>query len=88
MPFPFLPLGAVVAASILIAALTVFGLALRAIDRTVVGLRDTMLSGVVSGLRTWSGSRAPRRTVTSSSGAASPSSPAGSEIVDLNTRRI
>ena len=89
MPFPFLPLGAVVAASVLIAALTVFGLALRAIDRTLVGLRNSMVSGVVSGLRIWTGTRAPRRTVSSSPRAASPASDAGGrEVVDLGTHRI
>ena len=32
MPFPFLPEGAILAATVLIGALTAFGLALRAID--------------------------------------------------------
>ncbi|HLO35212.1 MAG TPA: hypothetical protein VK194_03985, partial [Candidatus Deferrimicrobium sp.] len=68
MPFPFLPAGAVVAASVLIAALTAFGLILRAMDRAIVGLRDTILSGLVSGLRTWSSSH-PDRLVAVSPGA-------------------
>ena len=53
MPFPFLPAGAVLAASVLVGALVVFGLILRAMDKAIVGLRDDMLSGLVSGLRTW-----------------------------------
>ena len=56
MPFPFLPLGAVAAATVLIGALTVFGLVLRAMDRALGGLRDNVLSGLVSGLRTWESS--------------------------------
>jgi hypothetical protein len=53
MPFPFLPGGALLAASVLIGALAVFGLILRAMDRAIVGLRDNLLSGLVAGIRTW-----------------------------------
>jgi hypothetical protein len=60
MPFPFLPAGAVLAAAVLIGALTAFGLILRAMDRAIVGLRDTVLSGLVSGFRTWSSSHSDR----------------------------
>ena len=67
MPFPFLPAGAVVAASILLGALTAFGLILRAMDKALVGLRDNVLSGLVSGLRTWSSAR-PDRLATASPG--------------------
>ena len=85
MPFPFLPLGAVLAASILIFSLTVFGLVLRTIDRGLVALRDTMASGLVSGLRRWNEASAPMRRVVSSPGAA----PAGDrEVVDLSARKI
>ena len=65
MPFPFLPAGAIVAASVLIAALSAFGLILRAMDRAIVGVRDSVLSGLVSGLRTW-GSARPDQAVTGS----------------------
>jgi hypothetical protein len=65
MPFPFLPAGAVIAASVLLAALTAFGLILRAMDRAVIGLRDNVLSGLVSGLRTWGSTRAERLAVVS-----------------------
>ena len=94
MAFPFLPFGALLAALILIAALSIFGLALRAIDRTLVGLRDTMVSGLVSGFRTWSQARPPRQIVTSSPSAApSPSAASsprssGGEIIDLETRGL
>jgi hypothetical protein len=85
MPFPFLPLGAVLAASILIGALTVFGLVLRTIDRGLVALRDTMASGLVSGLRRWNEGSGPMRRVVSSPGA----TPTGDrEVVDLGSRRI
>ena len=53
MPFPFLPAGAIVAASVLIGALTIFGLILRAMDRAIVGLRDMAVSTLVSGLKSW-----------------------------------
>jgi hypothetical protein len=53
MPFPFLPGGALLAASVLIGALAGFGLILRAMDRAIVGVRDNLLSGLVSGIRTW-----------------------------------
>lgn len=68
MPFPFLPAGAVLAATVLVAALSVFGLVLRAMDRAIVGLRDTVVSGLVSGLRTWNTAH-PERLATVSPGA-------------------
>jgi hypothetical protein len=60
MPFPFLPAGALIAAAVLVAALTAFGLILRAMDRAIVGLRDNTLSGLVSGLRTWTSGHSDR----------------------------
>ncbi|HEX2755883.1 MAG TPA: hypothetical protein VHM48_10490 [Candidatus Limnocylindrales bacterium] len=57
MPFPFLPGGVIVAATVLIGALTAFGLVLRAMDRAVLGLRDMAVSSLVSGLRGWSNGR-------------------------------
>lgn len=85
MPFPFLPAGALVAASVLIAALTAFGLILRAMDRAIVGVRDMAVASIVSGFRGWSNGRSVR-IVVSSPGASStsPSGPAGApEIVEL-----
>ena len=72
MPFPFLPAGAVLAASVLLAALSVFGLVLRAMDRAIVGLRDTVVTGLVAGLRTWNATR-PEPLATVSPGATSSS---------------
>jgi hypothetical protein len=99
MPFPFLPAGALLAASVLIGALVAFGLILRAMDRAIVGLRDNMLSGLVSGLRTW-GSARPDLQMNASSGASSGSPRGGSastpkaegmpapEVIDLGSRPI
>jgi len=82
MPFPFLPAGALLAASVLIGALVVFGLILRAMDRAIVGLRDTMISGLVSGLRTWrSASGDPLMVVSSPASSGSPWGDSGSEAM-------
>lgn len=98
MPFPFLPVGAILAASVLVGALTVFGLILRAMDRAVTGVRDMAVSSIVAGLRGWSESRPihvpfasphvppndPLRTMP-----AGPGDGFGRpEIVDLGTRRM
>ena len=99
MPFPFLPAGAVLAASVLIGALVAFGLILRAMDRAIVGLRDDMLSGLVSGLRTWRSAGRDRLTVESSPassgspwGDSASTSPAEAmpspEVIDLGSRPI
>lgn len=53
MAFPFLPLGAILAAAVLIGGWTVFGLLLRAIDRTIGGIRESAVPGIVAGLRAW-----------------------------------
>jgi hypothetical protein len=57
MPFPFYPIGALVAAVILGSALTLFAVALRAIDRTVTRVGGSVLSGLVSGINGWSETR-------------------------------
>jgi hypothetical protein len=75
MPFPFLPAGAVLAASVLIGALTIFGLILRAMDRAIIGIRDSAVSVLVAGMRTWGNGRS-ERIVTASPGATG-SSPRG-----------
>ena len=60
MPFPFFPGGALLAIAVLGGAMAVFGLALKALDWTIDGVKGSMLSGVVSGLRDWErGSQAP-----------------------------
>lgn len=53
MAFPFLPLGAILAAAVLIGGLAVFGLLLRAIDRAIGGIRESAVPGIVAGLRAW-----------------------------------
>ena len=77
MSFPFLPGGAILAAAILIGALTAFRLLLGAIDRAIAGVRDTAVPGIVAGLRMW-GSRRPSRAGMSG-GPTSPWSLAGME---------
>lgn len=83
MPFPFLPAGAILAIAVLVGALTIFGLALVAVDRAagraIVALRGSMLPGIVAGWQGWAphpGSPDPPRS-------ASPPTGAGIEIVDL-----
>jgi hypothetical protein len=71
MPFPFYPVGAVVAGLFLGAVLTLFGLAMRLLDR---GARSaSMLPSVVSGFRDWSTEHRPARMV--SPDASTPGSP-------------
>jgi hypothetical protein len=53
MPFPFFPGGALLAIAVLGGAMAVFGLALKALDWTIDGVKGSMLSGMVSGLRDW-----------------------------------
>ena len=94
MPFPFLPAGAVVAVSVLIGALTAFGLILRATDRAatraVAGLRGSVLPSLVSGMRGWSAPHGPIVPEPTGSPFASPDSAAtapppqpGIEIIDI-----
>jgi hypothetical protein len=82
MAFPFLPFGAVLAASVLLAALSVFGLILRAMDRAILGLRDTAVSGLVAGLRTWTTAR-PEHLATTSPGATSSDASRAADSVPL-----
>jgi hypothetical protein len=72
MPFPFLPVGAMVAGLILSAALTVFVLALKALDRAAGQVGGAVVGGLVSGIRDWS---APQHVqVVSPSSAVTPGS--------------
>lgn len=57
MPFPFYPIGAVVAALILGGALTVFVLALKGLDRAATQVGGAVVGGLVSGIRDWSAPR-------------------------------
>lgn len=84
MPFPFLPGGAILAIALLVGALTIFGLALLALDRAAgragAALRGSMLPGIVAGWQGWSplpGRHDPPRT-------ASQPTAAVIEIVDLD----
>ena len=54
MPFPFMPIGAILAALILGGALTIFVWALMAIDRAASRAAGSVVSGLVSGFRGWS----------------------------------
>ena len=79
MPFPFIPGGVILALSVLGGAIAIFGVALKALDWSIDGIKGSMLNGVVSGLRDWE-SRSQRRTrrvssdSTGSPGATSPES--------------
>jgi len=54
MPFPFVPFGVVVAGMFLGSALTLFALALRGLDRATASIGDSVLPGLVEGIRDWS----------------------------------
>jgi len=58
MPFPFVPVGAIVAGAILGAALTLFVWILMALDRMASRAADSVVSGLVSGFRGWTNDRA------------------------------
>lgn len=69
MPFPFYWIGAIVASVVLLVTLSLFGAALRAIDRAVMGVRGSILPGLVEGFRDWTDDLRParrRRTVSPS----------------------
>jgi hypothetical protein len=58
MPFPVIGvIGAVVASVLLGVVLTIFGLTLRALDRAVTRVADSILDGLVVGLQGWSAAR-------------------------------
>jgi hypothetical protein len=81
MPFPFLPGGALLAIAVLGGALTVFGLALRVMDKAVTVGRRTMLPGLVSGFRTWA-EASPSKAVSA------PASPTAVELIEIDRFRI
>lgn len=51
MAFPFLWIGAIFAGIVLGAALTLFVLAMRAVDRAATEVRGSILPGLVEGFR-------------------------------------
>jgi hypothetical protein len=78
MAFPFWWIGAFAAGLFLAAAFTLFGLALRLLDHSATEIRGSMLPGLVSGLRDWTGTRAATRNV-SPAGVSPASGPVGEE---------
>jgi hypothetical protein len=84
VPFPFLPGGAILGVAVLVGGMTIFGLALMALDRVAgragAALRGSMLPGIVAGWQGWSPhpeSPEPRPPASSPNGA-------GIEIVELD----
>jgi hypothetical protein len=76
MTFPFIPGGVLLALAVLGGAILLFGLALKALDWSIDGVKGSMLSGVVSGLRDWEGgSRPPQAPAASPNSMASPDEP-------------
>jgi hypothetical protein len=53
MPFPFYWVGALVAAVFLTVVMTVFGVLLKLMNRAATEVRESILPGLVSGLRDW-----------------------------------
>ncbi len=53
MTLAFLPFGAFLAGLFLGSAITLFAVALRAIDRGATRFGDSMLPGLISGFRDW-----------------------------------
>lgn len=59
MPFPFLPFGVLLGLAVLAGVLTLFGLALRLVDRAILEARPGALPGMVAGFRRWLEERQP-----------------------------
>jgi hypothetical protein len=58
MPFPYMGVaGALIAGMVLGSTITLFAVALRALDRSVTRVGDSILSGLVSGFHGWSEAR-------------------------------
>jgi hypothetical protein len=53
MPFPFLPVGAIVAATVLFSAIAAFVAAMMAIDRAATRVFGGVVTGIVVGARRW-----------------------------------
>ncbi len=77
MPFPFWWIGALTAGLFLAAVFTMFGFALRLLNRTTAEIRGSVLPGLVSGFRDWTGTHAPARA-----GSSAGASPAPFPIVE------
>lgn len=89
MAFPFWWMGAAVATLFLAAAFTLFGVALRVIAWTAGEMRDSMLPGVVSGFRGWTGGSRPGREPEQPASPASAFAPGGGpEVEELSTSGV
>ena len=86
MAFPFLPVGALVASLVLFAALTMFALAMRAIDRTVARVGGAVVSSLVTGWHDWAGSGPADPTTPTPPATADPDEPAPAVEVELVRR--
>jgi hypothetical protein len=53
MPFPFLPIGAIVAVTVLVSSFAAFYVAVMAIDKTATRVFGGVVTGVVAGARRW-----------------------------------
>jgi hypothetical protein len=53
MPFPFYWIGAVVAAAFLTTVITIFGLLMKLMNRATTEVRQSILPGLVVGIRDW-----------------------------------
>ena len=53
MPFPFLWIGALVAAAFLTFMFTVFGLLMKLLNRATTEVRESILPGLVVGIHDW-----------------------------------
>ena len=53
MPFPFLWIGALVAAAFLTFVFTLFGLLMKLLNRATPEVRESILPGLVTGIRDW-----------------------------------
>lgn len=73
MPFPFIPIGVVLALAVLGGAFALFALAFRGLDRAATSARHSIAPGLVAGMRQWADSRGePSRPVSSSPAAPGP----------------
>lgn len=61
MAFPFWWIGALTAGLFLASVFTVFGFALRLLNRTTAEIRGSVLPSLVSGFRDWTAVRTPAR---------------------------
>ena len=59
MPFPFLPFGAILAATVLFSAIGAFVAAMMAIDKAATRVFGGVVTGVVVGARRWRDETSP-----------------------------